>query len=85
VPLSSLVTVFAQNVNLMSAVTSGHFDGEVLLFPATADKGPGSPVPADWEPHVGSLSVHPIDCAHGEMTGPRALEVVGPLVSERLT
>jgi amino acid adenylation domain-containing protein len=85
VPLSALVTVFAQNVNLMSAVTSGHYDGEVLFFPATADKGPGSPVAADWEPHVGSLEVHPIDCAHGDMTGPMALEVVGPLVSERLT
>ncbi|MEO6083735.1 MAG: amino acid adenylation domain-containing protein [Umezawaea sp.] len=84
VPLSALVTVFAQNVNLMSTVTSGHYDGEVLLFTATADKGVGSPVPSDWEPHVGSLEAHPIDCAHGEMTGPFALEVVGPLVSERL-
>ncbi|MFD9737175.1 amino acid adenylation domain-containing protein [Umezawaea sp. NPDC059074] len=85
VPLSALVTVFAQNVNLMSTVTSGFYDGEMLFFTATADKGPSSPVPGDWSAHVGSLEVRPIDCSHGEMTDRVALEVVGPLVNERLT
>ncbi len=84
VPLEALVTVFAQNVNLMSTVASGRYDGAMLFFGAIADKGPGSPAPSDWEPHVGSLEVRLVDCSHGEMTDPVALDVVGPVLAERL-
>ncbi|WNV84096.1 non-ribosomal peptide synthetase [Umezawaea sp. Da 62-37] len=84
VPPEALVAVFARNVNLMNTVTSGFYDGDVLFFGATADKGPGSPLPSAWEPHVGALDVRLIDCSHGEMTDPVALDVVGPALAERL-
>ncbi|HEX2133765.1 MAG TPA: amino acid adenylation domain-containing protein [Actinophytocola sp.] len=83
--LAAVAEVFAANVALMHTGTSPMHDGDVVIFAATADKGPGAPRPGDWRRHVtGGLEVHEIDTTHGRMTRPDALAEIGPILAERL-
>ena len=83
---SLLVNVFVEHRRLFAEVSLGVFHGDVLLFTATADKPADSPYRPDaWREHVtGHIEVVPVDCAHGEMTRPRALSVIAPITADRL-
>jgi amino acid adenylation domain-containing protein len=80
---AAVVAVFAADVTITRATTSGVFDGDLLFFAAT--DGSGSPDPDLWRPHVtGDLCVVPVAATHGTMTGPAALARIGPVLADRL-
>jgi len=83
--LLAVAHVFAVNVGLMRSFTSGVLDGDLLLFRAATDKGPNSPRPTDWQPHVtGTIDALDIQCSHGEMTTTHALSTIGPVLAARM-
>jgi thioesterase domain-containing protein len=84
--ITALPAVFAGNVNMQARFRPRLLDGDVEFFVATADKTPESPVPGAWQPYVtGRLIVHPVPCAHGAMTGPKSLALIGPVLAARLS
>jgi amino acid adenylation domain-containing protein len=84
---ATLVQVFHEMRQLFHGGSLGVFDGDLLFFRATADKSDDSPYTPDrWRPHVsGAIDVHPVDCVHGEMTGPGPLARIGPALREALS
>ena len=84
--VSLLVKVFNEMSTLFADASLGVFQGDVLLITATADKQEDSPyLPHAWREHVdGHIEVFPVDCAHGELTRPEALSVIGPILADRL-
>jgi len=84
--LHAMSATFACNVALLNTVVTSGFDGDLLFFAATADKGAAAPRPQLWAPLVtGRIETHEIDCAHGEMTQPRPLAEIGRVLAARLT
>ena len=82
----AIAGVFADNVALAARHTPIAYDGDLLLFVATAGKDAGAPTPAAWTPHVtGEIEVQPIDCAHGAMTRTDALAHIAPVLAARLS
>lgn len=53
-------------------------DGPVLFFEATRTSGRLASSWRDWAAYAGELRHVPVDAAHQEMLGARALEVIGP-------
>ncbi|MFC9431529.1 thioesterase domain-containing protein, partial [Streptomyces sp. NPDC056987] len=84
--ISLLIKVFNEMRTLFANVPLGVFRGDMLLFTATADKLEGSrSLSHAWREHVGGdIEVVPVDCAHGELTRPGALSVIGPIIADRL-
>ncbi|MFJ9862934.1 amino acid adenylation domain-containing protein [Streptomyces sp. NPDC101165] len=83
--LRAMAKVFADNVNVQRHFDPGVFDGDVLFFVATADRLPGAPDAAQWQPYVtGGIEVHPVDAVHGALTGPNAAAEIGPVLAARL-
>lgn len=82
--VAALVGTFAHNRLLATGATPDRFDGDVVFFRATRDKHPGSPDASAWLPHVRGLTVHEVDCAHGELARPAAMAVVGTVVAALL-
>ncbi|MFC4855948.1 non-ribosomal peptide synthase/polyketide synthase [Actinophytocola glycyrrhizae] len=81
----AIAGVFADNVELAARFTPRAYDGDLLLFVATAGKDAAAPTPAAWAPHVtGHVQVHPLDCAHGAMTRPDTLAHIAPVLAARL-
>ena len=61
------------------------FDGDVLFFTATEGRGGFESTHEDWSPYCrGVLDNHDVACRHHDMTGPAPLNVIGPLVDDRL-
>ncbi|MGR6914287.1 non-ribosomal peptide synthetase [[Actinomadura] parvosata] len=68
--------VFAEHVDALRAATPGVFDGDLTLF--TAEHGVD---PRLWKGHVrGDLHVRPVPVEHGELGGPEAAAVIGPVL-----
>ncbi|MBF6170939.1 non-ribosomal peptide synthetase [Nocardia blacklockiae] len=73
-----------------SRYAPGSYDGDMLLFTATADAGAATvseseSVAAQWRPLVrGELREYPVGCSHGEMTTPAALTDIGAVLRGRL-
>ncbi|MFE5890195.1 amino acid adenylation domain-containing protein [Streptomyces sp. NPDC056462] len=83
--LRAMAKVFADNVNVQRHFAPGVFDGDVLFFAARADRLPGAPDAAQWQPYVtGGIEVHPVDAVHGALTGPAAAAEIGPVLAARL-
>ncbi|MGE7391192.1 amino acid adenylation domain-containing protein, partial [Streptomyces sp. NPDC004126] len=83
--IKAVTRTFADNVNAQGALPTRVFEGDMLLFTASARGQEGSGTPDLWKPFVnGHIEVHAIDATHGAMTGQPALAVIGPLLSERL-
>jgi thioesterase domain-containing protein len=81
----ALAKVYANNVMMMGSFRPAPFDGDALLFVATADKTADSPTAADWHPYIhGRLEVHQIDCDHGRLTAPGPLAEVGAVLARHL-
>ncbi|KUN18767.1 hypothetical protein AQJ23_39195 [Streptomyces antibioticus] len=77
-----LARVFTDMSALFDRTALGVFRGDLVLFRAAADKPGDTPyTPQRWGPYVtGDVVVHPVDCAHGEMTLPAAVDVIGPVL-----
>ncbi len=82
--LDTLVRVFTEHRNLRRRFRSEVLDGDMVFFVATADRAT-PPNPAAWDPHVtGTVDVHEIATAHGTMTQPEPLALIGRIVGEHL-
>ncbi|MFD4508060.1 amino acid adenylation domain-containing protein, partial [Streptomyces sp. NPDC058457] len=82
--LDALARVFVDITNLRGTFDSGVFDGNLALFTATEGATVSEPARV-WAPHVtGRIEVHPVDCAHGEMTAPGPLAAIGRVVAGHL-
>ncbi|WP_448321909.1 amino acid adenylation domain-containing protein, partial [Streptomyces sp. CO7] len=82
---SALVRVFVDIANLSGHISAGKFLGDILFFAATADRTDGDPTPEVWSPHLnGRIDVHAVDCAHGAMTEPGPLSVIGKVLAAKL-
>jgi thioesterase domain-containing protein/aryl carrier-like protein len=83
--LVALIGILGNNLRLVNRFRPGIVDGDLLLFPATADPNRGTPPVASWTPYVrGEIEVHGVACTHERMTDPESLARVGPVLSERL-
>ncbi|MFE6667640.1 non-ribosomal peptide synthase/polyketide synthase [Streptomyces sp. NPDC057697] len=57
---------------------------DALVF-AAMDKPKDRLTPDMWEPHVdGTVDFHEVDCEHAAMATPEALDVIGPVLADRL-
>lgn len=60
-------------------------DGDVLLFVAGRTEAAGAPKPPTWERLTsGEVVVHPVDCAHADMTTRQASAEIGRVLTGRL-
>jgi amino acid adenylation domain-containing protein len=86
VETNALLSVFTNMRRLFADVSLGVFDGDLLLFNATADKAEDSPYTPDlWRPHVtGRVLTHAVDCDHNGMTGPEPMSHIGPVLHAAL-
>ncbi|MES4908658.1 MULTISPECIES: thioesterase domain-containing protein, partial [unclassified Streptomyces] len=83
--LALLPQVFATHVALSGAISGHVFRGDLLFFSAAVGRGDGWPTPEAWRPYVaGAIEVTEVPVAHGAMTGPEALAVIGPRLAARL-
>jgi pristinamycin I synthase-3/4 len=83
---AAMARIFANNVRLAADFDPVPFDGDLLFFAATAEKAGGGPVPDEWQPYVtGAVEVHEVHCAHGALTRPESLAVIGPTLGARLS
>ncbi|MDX3227980.1 thioesterase domain-containing protein, partial [Streptomyces sp. ME19-01-6] len=83
--LARLPYVFSTHVALSGAISGRVFRGGLLFFSAAVDRGDGWPTPDAWRPYVaGAIDVTDVPVAHGAMTGPDALAVIGPVLAARL-
>jgi amino acid adenylation domain-containing protein len=82
---AALNRVFVDLANMNDAFDFDIFHGSVLHVRATADKD-GAQFPAEsWRAFVdGPIEPLEVDCAHGELVGPRPMRLIGPAVAERL-
>ncbi|CAL9628813.1 Dimodular nonribosomal peptide synthase [Streptomyces sp. enrichment culture] len=84
--LRAMARVFADHIDVQRHFTPKVFDGDLLFFAATAGRLPGAPDAAQWRPYVtGRIDVHPVDAAHGALTGPSAAAAIGPVLAARFT
>ena len=79
--LARLAVVFRNNARLLSALSTGTLDADVVFFTATHDRPADRPTHEAWLPHVtGRLSNHDIDLTHHQMTSPEALATIGAVL-----
>ncbi|MGY0064545.1 amino acid adenylation domain-containing protein [Streptomyces sp. LZ34] len=83
--LALLPHVFSTHVALSGAISGRVFRGDLLFFSAAVDRRDEWPTPDEWRPYVaGTIDVTEVPVAHGAMTRPEALEVIGPVLAARL-
>ncbi|MEW9513664.1 non-ribosomal peptide synthetase [Streptomyces bacillaris] len=83
--LSALCRVFAAAATAMQRYTPGVFEGDVVLFPATADPGHDPALAERWTPYVkGRVEVYEVPCEHGEMTAAEPVTRIGGVLAARL-
>jgi amino acid adenylation domain-containing protein len=81
----AMYEVARNNHLLASRYLPGRFDGDLLLFSATADRTGKEPPPEVWRQHVsGEIRVHEIECRHQLMTEPASLARIGALLCTAL-
>ncbi|MFD0279550.1 amino acid adenylation domain-containing protein, partial [Kitasatospora sp. NPDC127111] len=84
--LRRLVRVTANNLALARGDRPGRYRGPVLFFEALPGRGAdGTPLTELWTAHVdGPIENHPLDVPHSRFTTPEALDVIGPVLADRL-
>ncbi|MEU3610352.1 amino acid adenylation domain-containing protein [Streptomyces sp. NPDC035033] len=82
---AALCRTFVAAATALTRHTPGVFDGDAVLFPATADPGHNPALAERWQPYVtGRVEVHEVPCAHGEMTTPEPIARIGDVLAPRL-
>ena len=83
--LAALVEVTANNRRLLGEFAPGPFRGDLLCFTAAQEPDAVPGRHRSWRPYVeGQVDNHDIPCTHGEMTRPRSLDRIGPVLDSRL-
>lgn len=61
------------------------FDGDVMFFAAALDDPTVRRAVGTWRRWVnGRITNHPVDATHWQITEPKSVEVIGPLLAEYL-
>jgi thioesterase domain-containing protein len=83
--LAALVEVTANNRRLLGEFTPTPYRGDVLFFTAARDPDAIPERYRAWQPYVeGHIENHDVPCTHGEMTRPASLDLIGPVLDNRL-
>jgi amino acid adenylation domain-containing protein len=83
--LESMFRVFRNFAVIGDRFTPDRSTGDMLFFRATRTADELGVSPCSWEKYVeGTVEVHDIDCAHGSITQPDAMAVIGPVLRARL-
>jgi amino acid adenylation domain-containing protein len=93
--IATVGRIMANNGDLARTCQPGKFDGDVVFFRATegkdtagkdtAGKDTAFPEVTCWDPFVGGrIELHDIACGHHEMTDPRALGQIQPILTAAL-
>jgi thioesterase domain-containing protein len=73
-----IVEVFTANLAMAEGFLPEKFEGDLVLFRATADKPAGEAPPSSWAPYLtGQVRVSEVDCRHGELTRPGPIAEIG--------
>ncbi|HEY0167610.1 MAG TPA: alpha/beta fold hydrolase, partial [Jatrophihabitans sp.] len=85
VAIRALPAVFVANTRLLAMHRPAVLDADVEHFYAIRGKAPGDPVPEAWEPYLtGRLTVHQVPYAHDDLLNPQCLQLIGPVITDRL-
>ncbi|MFF5369820.1 amino acid adenylation domain-containing protein [Streptomyces sp. NPDC013187] len=83
--LAALVEVTANNRRLLGQFAPTPYRGDLLFFTAAQDPDAVPDRYRSWQPYVeGHVDNHDIPCTHGEMTRPKSLDLIGPVLDSRL-
>ncbi len=80
--VEDLVTAALRTQEAILAAPPPRFGGRAVYLSALRNPWPSDV--DEWRPLLGELVEHPIDCEHDEMTTPRALADIGPVVAAEL-
>jgi amino acid adenylation domain-containing protein/non-ribosomal peptide synthase protein (TIGR01720 family) len=83
--ISALTDIMINNARLALGFTPARFQGDLLLFTATLDRGEAEPTPETWRPYIdGTIENHDIPVRHDHMAQPDALAQIGPILAAKL-
>jgi enterobactin synthetase component F len=81
----AMYDVAKNNHLLASNFIPARFDGDLLLFSATADRTGDEPPPQAWRSYIsGEISVREVPCRHQLMTEPESLAKIGAILRTEL-
>ncbi|MFI0812147.1 non-ribosomal peptide synthase/polyketide synthase [Streptomyces echinatus] len=80
-----IVHIMINNARLAVDFVPATFDGDLLLFNSTIDRGGDDAGPATWRPYIaGRIESHEITTRHNRMTEAGSLAQIGPILAARL-
>ncbi|MFH9729749.1 non-ribosomal peptide synthase/polyketide synthase [Streptomyces sp. NPDC017260] len=80
-----IVHIMINNAKLAVDFVPGEFDGDLLLFNSTIDRGGDDAGPETWRPYLtGRVESHEITTRHNKMTESGSLAQIGPILAARL-
>uniref|UniRef100_UPI003F84846B amino acid adenylation domain-containing protein n=1 Tax=Actinosynnema sp. TaxID=1872144 RepID=UPI003F84846B len=83
--VAAVVEIMINNGRLALEHRPGRFEGDLLLFNSTVDRGGDTATPDHWRPYVtGRVHSHDIGARHDRMTQPGSLAQIGPVVAAAL-
>ncbi|MEU6123644.1 hypothetical protein, partial [Streptomyces sp. NPDC047123] len=82
--IGALHRVAANNRRIAGRFVPGVFRGDVLAFRSGRAGGAHPYAAKAWDAHVtGEIRELDVDCTHMDMTAPRALDVIAPVIAAR--
>ncbi|MGX1274634.1 non-ribosomal peptide synthase/polyketide synthase [Streptomyces phaeoluteigriseus] len=80
-----VVQIMINNAKLAVDFVPGRFDGDLLLFNSTIDRGEDDAGPKTWRPYIsGRIESHQITTRHDRMTQAGSLAQIGPILAAKL-
>ncbi|MFJ9852283.1 non-ribosomal peptide synthase/polyketide synthase [Streptomyces sp. NPDC101150] len=83
--IEAVVQIMINNAKLAVGFVPGKFDGDLLLFNSTIDRGGDNAGPGTWRPYItGRIASHEITTRHDRMTQAGSLAQIGPVLAAKL-
>ncbi|MFC8226301.1 non-ribosomal peptide synthase/polyketide synthase [Streptomyces sp. NPDC057287] len=80
-----IVQIMINNAKLAVDFVPGTYDGDLLLFNSTIDRGDDDAGPEVWRPYItGRIESHEITTRHDQMTRAGSLAQIGPILAARI-
>ncbi|MEU2250578.1 amino acid adenylation domain-containing protein [Streptomyces sp. NPDC019224] len=80
-----IVEIMINNAKLAVDFVPGTYDGDLLLFNSTIDRGQDDAGPEVWRPYIaGRIESHEITTRHDQMTQAGSLAQIGPVLAARI-
>ncbi|MFE1186453.1 non-ribosomal peptide synthetase [[Kitasatospora] papulosa] len=82
---AALSRVFVDNDRIYQELRPRTYRGDMVFVSATEGRPADAPAPESWRGHVtGTLEVHDVDCAHGEIAQAEPMSRIGAVVAQKL-